>query len=147
MGTVVLNTNKLGIAKTTPYYISGQDLLNPEEKDINLRKLEAWQVELKDGANEVSDRLVELIKKHPDIDWYLNNGILSFEEQPAPTIPPTDPPPPVKDIKALSVKLAEPIIKAETDIKLLKEWENDPRTGIKDLVGDRLLELGEMPNV
>jgi hypothetical protein len=141
MATVVLSTSKLGIPKTTPYYISGQDLLNPEEKDINLRRLETWQVELRDGANEVSNRLVELIKKHPDIDWYLNNGILSFEKQPTPTAQTTETPAPTKDIKTLSVKLAEPIIKAETDIKVLREWESDPRTSIKDLVGDRILEL------
>jgi hypothetical protein len=146
MKTVILNTQKLGISKTTPYYVSGQDLLNPEEKDINLRKTETWQVELKDGVNEVGDRLVELIKKHPDIDWYVSNGILAFEEQPTPITPPAEPQIVAKDVKALTLKLAEPIIKAETDIKLLKEWENDPRTGIKDLVGDRLLELGEMPN-
>jgi hypothetical protein len=149
--TVFFYAEKIGIAKTTPYYVSGQSVLNPEEKDPALRKLETWQIELRDGANELGDRLVQLLMGHVDIDWYVKSGVLSFVGQSiAPASLEEEKPKTsdkVTDISTLSIKAAEPVVKAETNIELLKRWETDPRTGIKDLVGDRLLELGEMPNV
>ncbi len=139
--TVIFSAEKFGLSKSTPYYLSGQIA---REGDI-----ETWQITLTDGSNQLTDREIELIKSHPDTSALELMGVITFGDTPKEAKEETPPPPPSDPINIfnLSIAKAEPVIKAETNIQLLKQWLTDPRTGIKDLVGDRLLELGEMPDV
>jgi|GEM_PF-3666417 hypothetical protein len=146
MPVVYFDAVNFNLPKTAIYYLSGQVLVNPEESDRTKQIYETWQVELRDGANEVSDRAIELIKSHVDAETLITNKILSFGESTPRATTGESTKVETKDVRSLSVKLAEPIIKAETDIKILKEWESDPRTSIKDMVADRIFEL-EQSNV
>lgn len=93
---------------------------------------------LRPGINYLSDADYDRLAAHPDLETYEDWGAITIADAPITQVP--DRVLPV--LATYSVEEAKPIIAAESDRAVLEGWLDDPRKTIRQLISDRLGELG-----
>jgi hypothetical protein len=150
MTKIIFNPEKISLPPGNGYSFYGREEVEVEIKVVKVER--EWHLPVAAGENELTPEDFSRLQSMAEYQWFLSQGILVVpSDESAPSLPPENPPleespppeePQFTDISALSITKAEPVIKAEERESVLRIWAQDPRAGIKDLVLDRLLELG-----